>query len=363
MQPIPHQNDVTPASDTNAPFDQKFDQNFDQDLPADPTEPPTVVVCGSIHVDTLVTVDSVPAEGGTLVVDDGTLSLGGKGANQAVAIAYDDVRAIMAGTVGEDRAADFVMEELNSRGVDVHSIQTSWDLPTGSAFVATNRKHRPLIFVQRGADALTDPTDFVDEIASADIVLAQGELLPPSTEAVAAVASMYNKRLVLNLNPVTIATPALIDHADPLIVNMKGAWETIRRLDIAEGIRATDHRAQINALLQYCPSVIMLRADDGCLYAQEAGELGAEPVIYEQPALKIPEDKIVDGTGSGDAFVGTLTAELAKGSSLHDAVALATAAGAAAVQAIGACTAFAPREKLLEMVAAADFPEARVFED
>ncbi|KAA0884382.1 ribokinase [Corynebacterium amycolatum] len=328
----------------------------------DLNENPTVVVCGSIHLDTLVQVDSVPAEGGTLIVDDGTNSLGGKGANQAVAIAYDGVRAVMAGTVGEDRAADVVVEELNAHGVDVHSIKTSWDLPTGSAFVATNRKGRPVIFVQRGADALTDPTDFVDEFASADIVLAQGELLPEATEAIASVASMYSARLVLNLNPVVTVTPALIDHADPLIVNMKGAWETIRRLDIAEGIRATDYRAQLEALLQYCPSVIMLRGDHGCLFAQHSDGIDDEPTIYEHPALKLPEEKIVDGTGSGDAFVGTLTAELTKGTSLYDAVPLATAAGAAAVQAVGACSAFVRREKLLEMVEAEDFPSVKEYE-
>ncbi|MDO5029737.1 MAG: PfkB family carbohydrate kinase [Corynebacterium sp.] len=324
-------------------------------------ETPTVVVCGSIHLDTLVKVDSVPADGGTLIVDDGTDSLGGKGANQAVAIAYDGVRAVMAGTVGEDRAADVVIEELTAHGVDVHSIRTSWDMPTGSAFVATNKKGRPVIFVQRGADKLTDPTDFVDEFATADIVLAQGELLPQATEAIAAVASMHNARLVLNLSPVTVATPALIDHADPLIVNMKGAWETLRRLDIAEGILATDYRAQIEALLQYCPSVIMLRGDHGCLYAEHATGLEDQPTIYEQPALTLPEEKVVDGTGSGDAFVGTLTAELAKGSSLADAVTLATAAGAAAVQAMGACAAFAPRAQLLEMIEDPDFPAAREF--
>lgn len=323
---------------------------------------PTVVVCGSIHQDTLVKVDSVPPEGGTLIVDDGVISLGGKGANQAVAIAFDEVRAIMAGTVGEDRAADFVIEELNSHGVEVHSINTSWDLPTGSAFVATNKQGRPVIFVQRGADALTDPTDFTDDFATADIVLAQGELLPEATEAIASVASMYNARLVLNLNPVSTVTPALIDHANPLIVNKKGMWETLRRLDISEGILASDFGSQIKALLQYSPSVIMLRGEDGCLYSEAPQNPREEATIYEHPALLLPAEKVVDGTGSGDAFVGTLTAELAKGSSLADAVHIATAAGAAAVQAVGACAAFAPREKLLEMLQAEDFPCARVFE-
>lgn len=327
------------------------------------TERPSVLVCGSIHLDTLVRVANIPPEGGTLIVGDGVKSLGGKGANQAVAIAYDGVRAVLAGTVGEDPAADFVLEELNSRGVEIHSINTSWDLPTGSAFIATNSQGRPLIFVQRGADALTDPSDFADEITAASIVLAQGELLPEATENIASVASLHNVRFVLNLNPVSVATPTLIDNANPLIVNMKGAWETIRKLGISEGILASDLRTQILALLQYCPSVIMLRGPSGCLYAESPDSFDEEPIVFEQPPLAVPNEKLIDATGSGDAFVGTLTAELAKGNSLPDAIRLATVAGSAAVQAVGACTAFAPREKLVEMANSPEFPEARIFKD
>lgn len=79
--------------------------------------------------------------------------------------------------------------------------------------------------------------------------------------------SVCNARLVLNLDPVITVTLTLIDHAGPLVVSVKGVWETIRRLDIVEGTRATDYRVQLKALLQYCPSVIMLRGDNGCLFA------------------------------------------------------------------------------------------------
>lgn len=325
---------------------------------------PTVVICGSLHQDTIVSIDQLPSDGGTFIVDDGIKSLGGKGANQAVAISRDDVHAVMTGTVGEDRAADAIIERLNAEGVDVHAIATSWDRPTGSAFIATDNHGKPAIFVQRGADALTDPTDFTEEMAQADIVLAQGELLPQATEAIASVAAMTGARFVLNLNPVTVATPALIDAADPLIVNRAGAWETLKKLGAAEGIRGHDLRGQIVALLQYAPSVVILLGEQGCIYAQEqpSTSLDSEPVVYYQPAVIVPKEKFIDATGSGDAFVGTLTAELARGASFKDAVALATCAGAAAVQAFGACTAFAFREKLLEMVAAPELKPAEVLD-
>lgn len=54
---------------------------------------------------------------------------------------------------------------------------------------------------------------------------------------------MYNARPVLGPNPIMTVTPALVGHADLLIVNMKGVWETIRRLGIIEGIRVTDYHA------------------------------------------------------------------------------------------------------------------------
>lgn len=88
-------------------------------------EDPTVVACGSIHLDTLVKADSVPIEGGTLIIDDGTNSLGSKGVSQVVVIVYGGVRVVMAGTVGEDRTADVVIKELNAHGTDIHSVQTS----------------------------------------------------------------------------------------------------------------------------------------------------------------------------------------------------------------------------------------------
>lgn len=319
---------------------------------------PVVVVCGSIHVDTYVSVPTLPQIGETVVATSTTRALGGKGANQAVAIANAGVEAIMAGTIGEDPEADFALEELTAKGVDTHSIQTSWERPTGSAFIAKGPNNRPVIYVRRGAGELTDPADFADEFANADIVLAQGELVPETTNAISATASLHNTRFVLNLNPVSTVTPALIDNADPLIVNRPGAWQIIRELGISGGLNAADTSAHMEALLQYCPVVIITMGQDGCIYSDpETGN------FYHQAPLNIDPDSVVDTTGSGDAFVGTFTAELARGTDLSQAIRLASCAGTKAVQAIGATAGLVSHEELVKLAASEHLPARTIFTD
>lgn len=342
---------------TIQPIDAAVERLMPDPAPGDPT----VVVCGSIHLDTLVSVPGFPAPGESAIVEDREDALGGKGANQASAVAHTGVRAIMAATVGEDTAADFVMAELSAHGVDVHSVQTTWDHPTGSAFIATSGGDEHIVFVSRGANIATDPTDFTGEIIPADVLLAQGELRPDATESLGMLANLHGTRFILNLAPVTVVTPTLIDTADPLIVNETEAWQVLRELGESEGIRRADINAQVRALLNYCPSVVISMSDRGSIYA-EAEVDGGDGIIWHQPAVVVPDEETVDITGAGDAFVGTLAAELARGGDLGRAVALGTCAGSHAVRSLGATASYADADTINAMVSADDFP-ARVRHD
>ncbi|WP_448852268.1 PfkB family carbohydrate kinase [Corynebacterium sp. 335C] len=318
---------------------------------------PTVLVCGSIHQDTLVLVDGIPQPGQTIITKNRKKALGGKGANQATAAALAGARSVMAATVGEDPAADAVLAELAEKGVDVESVQTSWDEPTGTAFIVTDDEGDPIIFVSSGANALTDPSDYVEELGGADVLLAQGELRPEATEALAMMANLHGTRFILNLSPVTVVSAALIDSADPLIVNEDEAWEVLRGLGAAAGVRRGDVPAIARLLLEYCASVVITGSAKGCVYARAEVD-GGDGVIRRQPAVTVAEEDVVDSTGAGDAFSGTLAAELARGAELADAVKLATAAGAMAVRAVGATASFADEPVLRGMVAGGDVPEA-----
>lgn len=335
-----------------------IDATVERLMPDTDPDEPTVVICGSLHQDHLAQVPEFPVPGESAIVDNDSRALGGKGANQASAVAHAGVRAVMVGTVGEDPAADLVLAELSANGVDAHSVQTTWDEPTGTAYIAMTPEGDHMVFVSRGANTVTDPLEFTEEIAEADVLLAQGELRPEATEQLGMIANLHGTRFILNLAPVTVVTPTLIDSADPLIVNETEAWEILRKLGAAEGIRRGDLPSQIDSLLQYCPSVVISMGDKGCVYARAEVD-GGDGIVWHQPSLTVPAEEIVDTTGAGDAFAGTIAAELARGGSAERAVALGTAAGSLAVRSLGATSSYADQETLEATVAAPDFPQRR----
>lgn len=61
------------------------------------------------------------------------------------------------------------------------------------------------------------------------------------------------------------------------------------------------------------------------------------------PAHRVP---VVDTTGAGDAFVGAVACELARGAALADAVRFATAVAALSVQRLGAQASYADRAEV-----------------
>jgi ribokinase len=62
------------------------------------------------------------------------------------------------------------------------------------------------------------------------------------------------------------------------------------------------------------------------------------------------EVEVVDTTGAGDAFCGSLAARLAAGDELNDAVRWAAAAGALATTAVGAVPAQPTADKIRELL-------------
>ena len=81
-----------------------------------------ITVVGSINADLSVRVNRHPKPGETIFGTGGSISPGGKGANQAVAAARGGVRVAMAGAVGDDEAGRRQAEALEAAGVDIAEI-------------------------------------------------------------------------------------------------------------------------------------------------------------------------------------------------------------------------------------------------
>ena len=86
-------------------------------------KPVHVVVVGSTNFDVVVKADRMPREGETLLASHLQFFPGGKGANQAVAVARLGAKTTMLGAVGEDMIGEFLLEGLAANGVDATRVK------------------------------------------------------------------------------------------------------------------------------------------------------------------------------------------------------------------------------------------------
>ncbi|OLT55687.1 ribokinase [Corynebacterium sp. CNJ-954] len=304
-------------------------------LPAPST--PVVMVCGSLNVDTFVRVDRFPTAGETTIASPNGKALGGKGANQAVAAArYLDGTVIFQATVGMDADGDAALTTLTDYGVDVSAVDRApQDVPTGQAFIMNDPDGENIIVVTSGANEYTVPAtqDDTGDTAAA-VLLAQGELTPEHSAALPGLAQRLGARFVLNLAPVTTRAPDLLAAADPLVLNESEAAEVFGTASDATAV-ADAAVAAVDAGV--ATSVLITLGAQGAVLVAPEGRTDISP---------LPADNVVDTTGAGDAFCGTLAAALAEGEDLVTAAHLASAAGSLAVRGRGAAPSYAGRDEV-----------------
>src|SRR5689334_17796458 len=95
-----------------------------------------ILVVGSLNMDEIVTVPRPPMLGETLL-GAGSLKLvpGGKGANQAVAMARLGASVSMAGRVGTDPFGEQLLKALQDDGIDTSMVIVDQQEASGVAFI------------------------------------------------------------------------------------------------------------------------------------------------------------------------------------------------------------------------------------
>ncbi|MEE2059275.1 ribokinase [Rhodococcus artemisiae] len=263
-----------------------------------------MAVVGSLNLDLTALVTRAPDDGETVLGRSLSTHPGGKGANQAIGSARLAPTAII-GAVGHDDAAHVLRAAQRSAGVDTRHL-TDLDAATGRAIVVLAEDGSNRIIVIGGANGLLDPeyvTEALDELDPA-VVLTQLELPPPVTHAVASWARARQRRFVLNPSPTAPVAPEILQVADPLVVNEHEA-EYYANTD-----PGTDIDRVMARLLGRVSAVVVTRGGDDIV-------IGTKDGIERIP---VPHVAVIDTTGAGDHFAGTLAALLGTGVSLRDAV-------------------------------------------
>ncbi|MBA2310025.1 MAG: hypothetical protein H0W01_12225, partial [Pseudonocardiales bacterium] len=91
----------------------------------DAVPPPEVTVVGSVNLDLVARLPSLPAPGETLTASQLSRVPGGKGANQALAAARLGARVQLVAAVGDDPTAAEALALLQDEGVDLAAVTVS----------------------------------------------------------------------------------------------------------------------------------------------------------------------------------------------------------------------------------------------
>jgi ribokinase len=297
-----------------------------------------VVVVGSLNVDATSYVEDFPAPGETIRALDSRTALGGKGANQAVAVQRAGAQVEFVARIGDDANGAFARAELARFGVADAALAALTGVPTGAAQIAVAESGENTIIISAGANAAFDEAAVDAEasrFAEAALVLTQGELPTATIDRVAALAVASGTRFVLNLAPPAPVTAETLAAADPLVLNEHEA-RAIGISPEADGVEAWLAAAE-RAVGTVARSVVVTLGGAGAVAADAGGSY----------AVAAPRVTAIDTTGAGDGFTGTLAAMLAGGRPLEESTRLAVVAGALAVQRRGTADAYASLDEVL----------------
>ncbi|MCW0216439.1 MAG: PfkB family carbohydrate kinase [Pseudonocardia sp.] len=289
-----------------------------------------VLVIGAVNVDMVVVAKRLPGPGETVVGPGVERYGGGKGANAAVAAARAGADVRYVGAVGADDLGRGALDELRAEGVDVSGVAVLPDVPTGVALIVVDGAGENQIAVGGGANAALDADAVraaVERAAGwAGCLLVSTEIPPEAVAAAVQAAAAYGIRCVLNPAPVLPVIGSLLGLGPVLTPNATEIGE----LHALLGDPAVNGTGAMAAALaeRTKAEVVVTLGGDGSLVVDPGG--GAVPVAAR------PAERVVDTTGAGDTFNGVLASALAAGSSLEDAVVVATVAASLSVAHVGA---------------------------
>jgi ribokinase len=298
-----------------------------------------IVVVGSINMDLVTRAERIPRPGETLIGTDFQLHSGGKGANQAVAVAKLGYPCTLLGAVGDDVFGTDLLHTLARYGVDTkHVRRVPGSSGTASIVVGANAEN--CIVVTPGSNASVTQEYLSQQLAiiqNAGLVLLQLEIPIESVEWV--VRCCAENKVPVMLDP----APACSLPAE-LFGNIE--WFTPNQTEAefyADGASSID--AVLGKLLATgIRNVILKRGSEGALIATSNGERSWTDAF---------EVAAVDTTAAGDAFNGAFGVALMRGMSVAQAARFAAAAAALSVTRCGAQPSLATQQEVAEFMTAA----------
>ena len=285
-----------------------------------------ILVVGSCNTDMVIKAAHLPRPGETILGGTFFMNPGGKGANQAVAIARLGGSVTFICKTGSDIFGHQSQQLFEEEGINTSYVFSDSGNPSGVALITVDEKAENCIVVASGANANLLPSDLEkaeEAIERADLVLMQLEVPMETVCFVADIAWQKGKKVILNPAPAHPLPADLLRHLYLITPNETEA-EMITGVKITDESSAGEAARALSGMgVQHV--IITLGSKGALIYSNGKAEM--------VPALKVAA---VDTTAAGDVFNGALTVALSEGRSLKEAARFACKASAISVTRVGA---------------------------
>ncbi len=295
---------------------------------------PYVLIVGSSNMDLNIYSERFPNPGETVTGGIFKQSLGGKGANQAVASARAGSKTSFIGKIGTDAFGDQMISQLNSEGINIeHIIRDSTEL-SGVAFILIDKTGENMISVAPGANFNLTPDDVKvnkEIIRNASSLVVQMEIPSATIEQIFNIAAQGSGIKILNPAPLKPINHSILSNVDVLIPN-EGELLRLHSLLNLKALKGERKERIIQAsrdISEFGVNIIIttLGSKGSLIYDAKKNR------VTNVPALKV---QAVDTVGAGDCFNGVLASMLNQGENLINSVKYASAAASIAVTRKGA---------------------------
>ena len=275
----------------------------------------SILVIGSVNVDTTYNLENFPKPGETISSISKSRSVGGKGANQAIACKKlgGDVKFLAC--VGNDMDADFIFKNMKEYGVDTTNIIKK-DVDTGTALINVDKTGQNEIVLDHGANyaiTIQDIDDNIELLDECEILILQMEIPQEVNEYAIKKAKEKGVFVILNPAPSEFEVEDILDKVDLFVPNEN----EILRYSSKDNLK----EAADELLGKNVGSVIITLGENGSEYFSKKEHI-------TQDAIKA---KVVDTTSAGDCYIGAMAVMLDQQKSIKEAMEFATKASSKTV--------------------------------
>lgn len=280
------------------------------------------LVFGSLNIDIVYQLQHIVMPGETITSNARSIHPGGKGANQAAALARAGAETFMAGKIGTDGI--FLKNKLHEFNVNTDFISIDQLNPSGHGLIQLAENGENAIVLFPGTNRQIDEQEIklvFEHFAPGDVILLQNEI--NALDRIIAAAA--DKQMKIAFNPAPFTDDILLLPLDKI------SFLFVNRIEAAQLTRMPENTS---------PEILLQHTAQKMPHAEIILTLGGSGAIHYSnnnvTQVNAFQAQPLDTTGAGDTFIGFFLFLRAKGMTPQNAMTHACAASAIAITRLGA---------------------------